>query len=443
MAQMSSRDTKLLCSLFIVIGLVAVGIGIWMFSKSLRAEHWPVTDGIVQSAEMKSQSGNHGSTTYSAEVTYTYQVAGASYTGDKVSIGQMSSSSGYAQGILNRYPVGKKISVHYSPGDPADAVLETGIHGGMWICLGVGTAFTLFGFMFLQIQKAAARAQMPGAAESSSVTVQPDGSVTMDKPPVLMGVIFLLVGIGLCFMHPDSDKPGWLMYAVGGMFASGGVMLLLMRLENKVYSKIATLLMLLAFLAVFHWVSFGAGERNGTMSTPFFVKQGVSVRTPFAIFTILLDVLLVAGWLYALLSGRFVAENKLKVPLVASLIFLVALLGIFFAFNKKLRQCDRQRKRPLFPPRLTTRSGSNSTAAVPTNIASNSRPRRPCSWCVKAIMPSIPRTAWARIMAGWTTGWRTWASPFPSSWRTPTARIIRTRNFPRRGPTAIGPVAMT
>jgi hypothetical protein len=121
MAQMSSRDTKLLCSLFIVIGLVAVGIGIWMFSKSLRAEHWPVTDGIVQSAEMKSQSGNHGSTTYSAEVTYTYQVAGASYTGDKVSIGQMSSSSGYAQGILNRYPVGKKISVHYSPGDPADA----------------------------------------------------------------------------------------------------------------------------------------------------------------------------------------------------------------------------------------------------------------------------------------------------------------------------------
>jgi uncharacterized protein DUF3592 len=235
MSQTSSRGSQFFYSLFIAIGLVAVGIGIWILSKSLRSEHWPVTDGIIQSTEMKSHEGSKGGTTYSADVTYTYQVAGTGYTGDKVSIGQMSSSSEYARGILNRYPVGKKVSVHYSPGDPSDAVLETGIHGGTWICLGVGTAFTLFGIMFLQIQRAAAQAQIPGVPQSSSVTMQSDGSVTMDKPPVLMGVIFLLAGIGLCFVQPDSGKPGWLMYAVGGMFASGGVMLLLMRLQNKVY----------------------------------------------------------------------------------------------------------------------------------------------------------------------------------------------------------------
>jgi len=165
MAQMSSRGTQLFCSLFVVIGLVAVGIGIWTLVKSIRSEHWPVTDGIIQSAEMKSHEGSKGGVTYSADVTYTYQVAGESYTGDKVSIGQMSSSSEYARGILDRYPVGKKVSVHYPPGDPADAVLETGIHGGTWICLGVGTMFTLFGIMFLQIQRAAAKAQMPGVSQ--------------------------------------------------------------------------------------------------------------------------------------------------------------------------------------------------------------------------------------------------------------------------------------
>ncbi len=335
MAQMSSRGTQLFCSLFIVIGLVAVGIGIWMFSKSLRAEHWPVTDGIVQSAEMKSHSGNHGGTTYAAEVTYSYQVAGTSYTGDKVSVGQMSSSSEYARGILNRYPIGKKVSVHYPPGDPSDAVLETGIHGGTWICLGVGTVFTLFGCMFLQIQRAAVRAQMPGAAESSSVTVQPDGSVTMDKPPVLMGVIFLLVGIGLGFVRPDSDKPGWLMYVVGGMFASGGMMLLLYRLENKAYSKIPMMLMLLTFLAIFHWISFGAGERNGTVSTPFSVTHGVSVRTPFAIVTSLLDLAIVAILIHRLLARRL--EDKLRWVPVAGLVLLVAITAIFFAFYKKAR----------------------------------------------------------------------------------------------------------
>jgi len=97
-----------------------------------------------------------------------------------------------------------------------------------------------------------------------------------------------------------------------------------MRLENKAYSKIATLLMLLAFLAVFHWVSFGAGERNGTISTPFSVSQLVSVRTPFALVTILFDVLILAGgihWLFKRLAagtsprslpGQSPVQNKLK-----------------------------------------------------------------------------------------------------------------------------------
>jgi uncharacterized protein (TIGR03435 family) len=347
MAQMSNRGAQLFCSLFVVIGLVAVGIGIWTLAKSIRSEHWPVTDGIIQSAEMKSHSGSKGGTTYSAEVTYTYQVAGMSYTDDKVSIGQMSSSSEYARGILNRYPVGRKVSVHYAPGDPSDAVLETGIHGGTWICLGVGTAFTLFGIMFLQIQRAAARAQMPGAAESSSVKVLPGGRVTMDKPPVMMGVIFLLVGIGLCFVPPDSGKPAWLMYVVGAVFFCGGVMALLMRMENKLYGKIGSLMFLVPFLVIFHWVSFGAGERNGTVSMPFSVTHGASVRTPFAIFTVLMDLVIVAGVVHWLLkrlagvtsppriSGQPVTQNKLKLMLVACLVLLLALLAIFLALNNK------------------------------------------------------------------------------------------------------------
>jgi hypothetical protein len=123
MVHMNNRGAQLFCSLFILVGLVALGIGIWTFAKSIRAEHWPVTDGIFQSVEMKSHEGEHGDMTYSAEVTYGYQVAGTGYTGDKVAIGQMSSSSEYAQGILDRYPVGKKVSVHYSPGNASDAVL--------------------------------------------------------------------------------------------------------------------------------------------------------------------------------------------------------------------------------------------------------------------------------------------------------------------------------
>jgi len=336
MAQMSNRGTQLFCSLFIVVGLVAVGVGVWLLFRSIRTEHWPVTDGIVQSAEIKSNRGNHGSATYSAEVTYSYQVAGANYTGDQVAIGQMSSSSDYAQGILNRYPAGKKISVHYAPGDPSDAVLETGIHGGMWICLGGGTAFTLVGIMFLLICRAAARAQLPGAPPSSSVTVQPDGRVTMDKPPVLMGVIFLLVGTGVCFVPPDRGTPGWLMYTVGGMFASGGVMLLLMRLENKAYSKIAMAPVVLALLAVFHWISFGGGARHGAVSTPFSWTHGVEVRTPFAIVTILMDLLIMAGVVHRLFKrpAEGTGSRRISGALVAGLVLVAAIAAIFFVRHR-------------------------------------------------------------------------------------------------------------
>jgi hypothetical protein len=301
MAQISNRSIQLFCWLFIVIGSVAVGVGGWMLAKSLRTEHWPVTNGIVRSSHTESHSDNDGGTTYSAEVAYTYQVAGVNYDGDKVSIGQMSASSDYAQGIANRYPAGRKVFVHYSSTNPAEAVLESGIHGGTWICLGVGTAFVLFGAMFLQIQKAAAKAKMPGAPQSSSIKTNPDGSISMDKPPVLMGVIFVLAGVGLCFVPPDSDKPNWIMYAVGGFFGLMGIFLLLNRLENKMHSKIAMIPGLVLFLAIFHWVSFGPGERIGTSTTPFSQHSGVDVRWPFAIFTILMDLVIVAmaiHWLF-------------------------------------------------------------------------------------------------------------------------------------------------
>ena len=303
MAQVSNRGVRLFCWLFIAIGLVAVGAGVWTLIKSIRTERWPVTDGVIQSAEMKSHSGSKGGTTYSAEVTYTYQVNGVRYKGNKVAIGQMSASPEYAQGILNRYPVGKKVSVHYSPTDPSEAVLETGIHGGTWICFGVGTAFALFGAMFLQIQRAAAKAQMPGAPPSS-VRTNPDGSTSMDKPPALMGVIFLLAGVGICFMQPSGGTPNWIVYAAGGFFGLIGIFIFLYGLKNKVYSKIAMYLGLALFMAIFHWISFGAGERIGTATTPFSQHSGVNVRTPFAIFTILLDLAILGGFIHWLFKRR-------------------------------------------------------------------------------------------------------------------------------------------
>jgi hypothetical protein len=228
------RDVQLICWLFLLIGIGVAGLGVRLLWKGIRTEHWPVVEGVVLSADMGQQSAGHGSRTYCPEVTYTYRVGNSNYAGSEIAVGQMSASREYAQGVLQRYPVGQKVTVHYAVDDPSEAVLESGIHGGTWICLGVGTAFTLFGIMFLQIMRAAVSAQLSASSsEVSSVQIRPGGRVMMDKPPVLMGVIFLLAGIGLSFVPADKDKPSWLMYAVGAFFFCGGVMLLLMRLKSK------------------------------------------------------------------------------------------------------------------------------------------------------------------------------------------------------------------
>jgi hypothetical protein len=55
------------------------------------------------------------------------------------------SSAAHAQSFVGRYPPGKSVPVFYSPGDPENAVLEAGVFGGVWISLGVGGLFIVFG----------------------------------------------------------------------------------------------------------------------------------------------------------------------------------------------------------------------------------------------------------------------------------------------------------
>jgi len=144
---------RLFLGVFFAAGLVAFAFGVRDLACGLACRSWPTAEGKVTSAKLTSHhsSGRHGGTSYSAQVVCTYLVAGQPYAGTRLAFGQMSASAGYAHGVLARYPVGGKVTVHYSPADPGQAVLETGIHGGVWICCGVGTLFMLFSLMVRQL----------------------------------------------------------------------------------------------------------------------------------------------------------------------------------------------------------------------------------------------------------------------------------------------------
>jgi len=130
--------------MFGVIGLGLGGVNLW---QGIRCKSWPRADGVIMSSniERHPNAGAHSGDVWGVNIEYIYKVAGVSYTGTRVAFGMEESSAAHAQNFAGRYPPGKSVPVFYSPGDPENAVLETGIFGGVWISLGVGGLFMVFG----------------------------------------------------------------------------------------------------------------------------------------------------------------------------------------------------------------------------------------------------------------------------------------------------------
>jgi len=117
--------------------------------KAKESEEWEGVDGVITSSEISEHRGED-STTYGADVTYTYRIKGKEYEGDNVTVSEMSTSNyGRAQKIVARYPKGDNVVVYYDSSDPSDSVLERGVSGGSWLLPGIGLAFLVIPLIIL------------------------------------------------------------------------------------------------------------------------------------------------------------------------------------------------------------------------------------------------------------------------------------------------------
>ena len=125
--------------MFSVWLLVSVLISVQAW-RAHNSKYWPTTDGVVIA--------------FYGTPEYRYSVAGKSYSGSYVSCNEffdgglfVSNSSKYAV----RYPVQAKVKVHYRPGDPSLAALETAFDSriiGAIAVLVLMTALCFAGFVF-------------------------------------------------------------------------------------------------------------------------------------------------------------------------------------------------------------------------------------------------------------------------------------------------------
>ena len=140
-------------SLLLAIGMVcAVWAGSYAY-MGLSSSSWPTTTGVICSSEIDTRQGDRSASgqktkTYIAKVSYAYTIGNRQYMADRVCFGDYASSGGgRARQMQARHPAGATVQVHYHPGNPNIAVLETGTTWFMFLWIFVGALFTLCGIV--------------------------------------------------------------------------------------------------------------------------------------------------------------------------------------------------------------------------------------------------------------------------------------------------------
>ena len=136
--------------IFVAVGVLLLVVGYRDISEAGTSADWPTVQGTIVSSAVDSRrsstSQGRPRTTFHADVRYKYAVGGAELVGDRVTVGDdTSTSSSDAREIVARYPAGSKVTVSYDPANPAQSVLEPGVHGRAFKKPFIGIIFLLAG----------------------------------------------------------------------------------------------------------------------------------------------------------------------------------------------------------------------------------------------------------------------------------------------------------
>jgi Protein of unknown function (DUF3592) len=155
MSQKPSFGNRLILSVFMALLLYGGGTlmagTVRQLRESMESMSWPIAVGKVTRSEMQAQSlkvrrrGSDGirrsssDETYEAQIEYEFEVEGATHKGSRLTTvhgGTLASKQNVEQ-TLKKYPIGKKVTVSFKPGDPTQCVLEPGNWGGFFALAGL------------------------------------------------------------------------------------------------------------------------------------------------------------------------------------------------------------------------------------------------------------------------------------------------------------------
>lgn len=168
--------------------------------KILDSRQWPVVPCVVISSEVRSNSGDEG-TTYSVNILYSYQFQDREFKANAYDF-TGGSSTGYRgkAAIVSRHPPGTKTVCYVNPGNPTEAVLERSFTPGMWLGL-IPLVFVLMGTGGLNFILRKRRhdtltgtvGARPEAAAAATIVLKPSAVRWSRWRPIICWNVILLV----------------------------------------------------------------------------------------------------------------------------------------------------------------------------------------------------------------------------------------------------------
>src|SRR5262249_51167469 len=126
--------------LYLILGMFPAFIlfaAIYKYMEVLQARNWSSTAGRGVSPTAVSRplqdggvSDDTDTRTY-AKIVFEYEIAGKTYRGDRVSIGEDMGNSEVGE-TLAKYPAGKAVTVYYNPSRRSQAVIERDLPPFVW-----------------------------------------------------------------------------------------------------------------------------------------------------------------------------------------------------------------------------------------------------------------------------------------------------------------------
>lgn len=151
---------RIFSSVFILFGGAILNSGVKTMFTANTSKNWQTIEGKIISSTVDSKRGRKGGMTYHAEVLYEYTVNGQTQSSHDIAFGSYGSSDpSHARSIVNKYPAGSQVTVHYSPSNPAKAVLEVGISGQTYFVPAFGAVFFCAGLAMFIFAPAAIQRQ--------------------------------------------------------------------------------------------------------------------------------------------------------------------------------------------------------------------------------------------------------------------------------------------